>query len=390
MRTSDREHNRLRVLRALRRAEPIGRTDLANLAGLDGGTITEISSSLLNRSLILEEKIPTGRRGRPQLHLRLNPEGAYALAAYIGIAGQLVCEIVDLRGGQLYLSSSPIGITRSLQEFADRIATLVEETLDASGYGKSSISRIGIALPAVVDSDNGVVHWMQTLDAPPYPAARLIEDRLGIPVAIDNNTNVLARAEHWFGDHVNLDDFSIFNLGYGISAAHYFSGQLYAGAHGLNSETGHSKIVVDDGRPCVCGAQGCLDAYCSITALIQQGCEATAMPMPDIFDYSEALVALAQQARDGRKEIVAVFERASRYLGFAMANHINALDPGRIILLCEHPDLPEIFASAAAIAQENCLPPLKGLTTIEFRAFEQDLFRKGAAALVLEQLYRSL
>src|ERR1700761_7542044 len=98
MRISDREYNRLRVLRALRRAEPVSRTELAALSGLDGGTITEISAALLRRGLILEEKVETGKRGRPQRHLRLDPQGAHALAAYIGIEGRLVCEIVNLRG----------------------------------------------------------------------------------------------------------------------------------------------------------------------------------------------------------------------------------------------------------------------------------------------------
>jgi predicted NBD/HSP70 family sugar kinase len=390
MRVSDQEYNRLRVLKTLRRAEPVGRTDLAKLSHLTGGTITEISATLLDHALILEEKVASGRRGRPQIHLRMNPEGAYAIGAYIGIAGKLVCELVNLRGDQIHLSADEMGMPDTLEEFATRIAGYIGAMIEASGHVRETISRIGIALPAVVDSSTGMIHWLQTFDAPPFPAAALIERIVGIPVSIDNNTNVLARAEHWFGDDEQLDDFTLFNMGYGISGAHYSNGMLATGAHGLNSEIGHSKIVVEDGLPCGCGGRGCLDAYCSVTALVRGACFATGTPMPDLFHIAEALSIFAEEARQGNAQVRRVFERASRYMGVAIANHINAYDPGRIILLCEHPDLPEIFAGAVATAEANCLPPMKGITSIEFRAFEQDVFGKGAAALVLEQLYRSL
>lgn len=390
MRISDREFNRLRTLRALRRAEPISRTDLAALAGLDGGTITEISGTLLGRNLIQEEKVPTGKRGRPQRHLRLNPEGAFAVGAYIGINGEIVCEIVNLRGDRLYLSSTAMGIVTSLEEFATVIATRIDAAITASGIVASSLSCAGVALPAVVDSSRGIVHWVQTFDTAPYPAALLMERKLGIPVIIDNNTNVLARAEHWFGDHEDLDTFSLFNIGYGISAAHYSSGTLYAGMHGLNSEIGHSKIMPDNGLPCVCGAEGCLDAYCSIGALINQCCVATGTPLPAFDGQAEMLAEFVRQAESGRTEVQHVFQRSARYLGIIVANHINSFDPGRIILMCEHPDLPAIFSETLQSVNANCIPPMRGLTAIEFRPFDQDLFRKGAAALVLEQLYRSL
>ncbi len=390
MRVSDQEFNRLRVLKALRRAEPIGRTDLSKLSHLTGGTITEISGTLLDRGLILEEKVASGQRGRPKIHLRLNPDGARAMGAYIGIDGRLVCEIVNLRGDQLHLIAQEIGTTHSLREFAAILATLIGSAIEASGHAKNSISRIGIALPAVVDSAGGVIHWVQTFDSPPFPAASLIEKTLGIPVSIDNNTNVLARAEHWFGDDEQSDDFTIIHVGHGISAAHYTNGTLASGAHGLNSEMGHSKIVAENGLPCGCGANGCLDAYCSTTALVRQACHATSRPMPDLADIANSLSTFLAEAKGGRREIQRLFERAGRFLGVAIANHVNAFDPGRIILMCEHPDLPEIFSNALRTVDANCLPPMRGITTIEFRTFEQDLFRKGAAALVLEHVYRSL
>lgn len=390
MRVSDQEFNRLSVLKMLRRAEPISRTDLARRSHLTGGTITEISATLLERGLVLEEKVASGQRGRPKIHLRLNPEGAFAIGAYIGIAGKLVCEIVNLRGDQIFLSAQDMGITRSLEEFASAMAVLIGNAIEASGRPANSISRIGIALPAVVDSIRGVIHWVQTFDSLPFPAAGMIEKILGIPVSIDNNTNVLARAEHWFGADEQIDDFTIFNIGYGISGAHYSNGILLSGAHGLNSELGHTKIVVEGGSPCECGGHGCLNTYCSVTALVRQACQATAKPMPGLHDIANALGEFRDEARRGHLEVRQIFERASRYLGIAVANHINASDPGRVILMCEHPDLPEILSGTIEAITENCLPPIKKITPIEFRSFDQDLFRKGAAALVLENLYKTL
>lgn len=390
MRISDREFNRLHVLKTLHRAEPISRTDLATLCNLDGGTITEISSTLVDRGLILEEKVATGKRGRPQRHLRLNPEGAYGLGAYIGMKGELVCEIVNLRGDQVHLSTLPIPSVHSMESLAELVSVLITQAIALSGLDRALLACVGIALPAVVDSRSGTLHWVQTMAVAPYAAARHIERKVGLPVFLDNNTNVLARAEHWFGKGDDLDDFTLFNLGYGISAASYANGELVLGSHGLNSEAGHAKIVVDHGRSCTCGATGCLDAYCSIVALVQQGCEILGVPMADYATMNDVLHAHSAQALAGHTGLADAFDRAARLLGIAIANHINERDPGRVILLCEHPDLPQLYRKASGYADEACLPPLRGLTRVELRFFEQDLFRKGTAALVLEQLYKAL
>jgi predicted NBD/HSP70 family sugar kinase len=390
MRISDREFNRLRVLKTLRRAEPISRTDLAALCGLDGGTITDISATLLTRGLIREEKIATGKRGRPQRHLRLDPHGALGLGAYVGVQGELTCEIVNLRGDQVHLSAFPIPPTHSMEELAQTLGELIQQAIASSKLGTGALACIGVALPALVDSRNGDLHWVQTMPARPYATARHIEDMLAIPVFLDNNTNVLARAEHWFGEGKRLDDFVLINLGYGISAARYSGGDLVLGTHGLNSEAGHSKIVVEDGRACTCGAYGCLNAYCSVVALVQQGCEVTGTKMPGYPDLDAALHALVAQAKRGHQGLNRLFDRAARYLGATIANLVNAQDPGRVVLLCEHADLPAIYAGTLPYFEAAVLPPLRGKTTVEFRAFEQDLFRKGAAALVLHRLYKSL
>ena len=389
MRIGDQEYNRLRVLKALRRAEPICRTDLARQSALTGGTITEISRDLVRRGLVIEEKSVSGKRGRPRVDLRLNPADHYALGAFIGAYGELECEIVNLKGEQVFEASREMASTVDLRAMSAQVATLIDDVIASAPGRKHEIARVGVALPAVVDSRGGMVHWLQTSDQRPTPVADIISTALGLPVTIDNNTNMLARAEHWFGTDDDPDDFTLLNLGLGISAARFVQGTLMAGAHGLNSELGHAKVMAEGGLPCVCGASGCLDAYCSVSGLARQLCGITGTVMPEFHGMNGLLSDFAGQAREGREDIRAIFDRAARMLGVAMASHVNGFDPGRIVLMCEHPDLPDLLApSFHAALDANCLPPFRSITRIEFRRYDQDFFRKGAAAMVMEQIYR--
>jgi predicted NBD/HSP70 family sugar kinase len=299
-----------------------------------------------------------------------------------------VTEIVNLKGELVSSSSGRLKHAPTLDDWAQQIAELIDAAIIAGPLARSEIHRVGVALTALVDSASGVMHWLATYPVRPTPVAAILEKRLGLPVVVDNNTNVIARAEHWFGA-AQHDDFSIVALGLGVGLARFTDGSLWTGTHGLNPEFGHVKVSFNGGRACVCGAHGCLTMYAGMYGMVDQVCERRGIELPTLLKIVAAFHEFAADARSGKPDVREVFELAGAMLGTAVANHINENDPGRVIMLAFDPLLSEaIGGSFEQALQANVMHVLKARTAIEWRVADESDFRKGAAALVLERIYQ--
>lgn len=392
MRMSDQHYNRLSVLKILRQAQPVSRTELTRISDLTGGTITAIVAGLVERGLIIEEKIETGGRGRPKVQMSIKPSGAFVVGATLrfDLEGTLVIEISDLAGNSIYSQTASLSGTSQWDNLAQQYSEAINECIATSGIDPASIALVGIGLAAIVDNRHGVAIKMETFEPGPFPFAEAVADRLGITVRLDNIMNLLARAEHWFGAAIGIDDFTMIYLDLGLGAGCYRGGQLLTGTHGIEAEFGHTKIVVDNGRLCHCGANGCLQTYCSVSGVVGQYRDAQGLPDVPYFQLSSILTDMLRKAHSGDSVVLDIFRRAGRYLGIAVANHINMQDPKRIVILCRDSGLVELIADSFFDAlKQNTLPALFDLTTVTFDALTPQHFAKGAVAMVLEQMYRA-
>ena len=389
MRINDQEANRLRVLKAIRRAEPVARTDLVKLTGLASGTITEITGELLQRNLLLEVKSPRGGPGRPRMQLLLNPDAAYVAGAFITYDGALTVEVSNARGERLFGRTYPMAEAADVTELVTRYATLIDEALRESPIPRSRISSVGLALPATVDSIGGDLLYFTEFSAEPVGAAEIIGRRLGLPVIVDNHVNTMARAEHWFGEDRQVDDFSLFVTGATIGFSRYHDGALQIGAHGVNSELGHVKVGPLDGPRCFCGEAGCLETLASGYGVVLQVRERRGLAPPRVGEVRELQATFAREARAGDRVAQEAFDGAGRYLGIAVANHVNMNDPPRVLVVVLGADFGDLVtASFHASLQQNTFAPLRGRAPVQFKVAEGARYAYGTAALVLERLYR--
>lgn len=387
MRMPDQAFNRLSVLKKLRATEPVSRTDLARLSGLNGGTITAIIRDLVERGLIIEERVASPNRGRPRINLRINPEGAFVVGATMTDDGRLLAEIVDLRGESVSSHERPFVPTSRLDDLARQFSGVIAEAIAASPIPRDSIAQIGIGLPAIVDSSAGVVSFLETFEDTSFRFAEAVERALGIPTQIDNNINLLARSEHWFGDG-GVDDFTLVVFDLGLGAARYQAGQLLIGSHGTEAELGHTKIVPEGGRPCHCGGEGCLQTYSSLSAVVYQVAEAEGKPHPAPLELRERFAELVARAHGGDAAIAKLIDQAGRYFGRGIANHINMQDPDRIVVLARSREVIDLIAGPFFEAlHRDTLPVFRDPSRITFKELDEPSFARGAAAMVLEQLY---
>ena len=150
------------------------------------------------------------------------------------------------------------------------------------------------------------------------------------------------------------------------------------------------KVAVENPRRCYCGASGCLSAHCSVTGIVKQICERRGRRAPTILRTINLFHDFVRDARAGDPSAREVFERAGQLLGTAIANHINASDPGRIIISVFDASLSELLSSEVLYwLRKNTLAPLHKRTAVEFKTIPGDYYLKGSAALVLEQIFRS-
>ncbi len=390
MRITDHALNRLNVLKAIRRWGPVARTELAMKTGLSSGSITQLTAELLGRELIIEAKETAKRNGRPRTFLEINADGALSVAATLSGLGKLDIYFIDLIGNRLHSIATRIWIEPSLAAMAQAIGGNIASAIESAPLGKRRVSRVGIALPALIDSAQGEIHFMTTFPVgKPVPFAGPIANRLGLPVTIENDMVCMARAEHWFGRARDLETFTLVHVGFAIGSAQYEDGLPKSGSNGLNAELGHVKVITGElARPCVCGGRGCLAAYASMYGILQAADELTGTPFPPTESLDARFEQFMDRAESGDLNAAGALEQAGSFLGVALANLINVTDPGNIIIsFASARFMSTIAAPMGTSLKTNIMPGVLPSTKIELVFANQDWRWKGTAALALEQTY---
>jgi predicted NBD/HSP70 family sugar kinase len=330
-------------------------------------------------------------RGRPRQLLRMNPDAAFVVGVKISMH-QLSIMVANLRADPLAALILPI---RSSRLGPEVIASIIEDGVRAAVQeAELSIAEIrgmGVGLPGFIDSRAGVSHWSPILGDRPTPFAKMLQDRLGLPVVIQNDANMVARAERWFGHGQDVDDFAVVTLEAGVGLGLYLHGELQEGAHGLGSEFGHTKLSLEGGPRCQCGQLGCLEAYVGSFALLREGHRRLeAGPVLDQMQIEREVRRLAELARAGNADLRAVFERAGAVLGVGMANLANLVDPAKIVLSGAGIHAADLMIPALRSAfLANTHRGVSGRCEIIVREWGDDVWARGAASLILERLYRA-
>lgn len=195
----------------------------------------------------------------------------------------------------------------------------------------------GLGAPGPIDTRRGIVSTMPNLPGwEDFPLKRRLEEVMGLPVALGNDANVAALAEHRFGAARGTRDMVYLALGTGVGGGVVANGELVEGAAGAAGELGH--IPLDPNGPaCMCGRRGCLEAYCSGGGLARAAQEAldagrrsrVAELIPEGGRLSAREVAEAAAMGDElARELLA---RGSRFLGLGLVTFIHIFNPEMIV-----------------------------------------------------------
>ncbi|MEJ2870829.1 ROK family protein [Actinomycetospora sp. OC33-EN08] len=172
--------------------------------------------------------------------------------------------LVDDGGSLLVARVAPT--PRQPDELDDTVAQLVEHLVGEARADGHGVGAVGLAVAGFVDPTRQSVSFGAHLPWRDAPVVDRMSARLDRPVTLEHDANAAGLAEHRVGAAAGASVAVLIALGTGIGAALVVDGQVFRGAHGVAPELGH-LVVVPDGRPCPCGKRGCLERYCSGTAL---------------------------------------------------------------------------------------------------------------------------
>ena len=172
--------------------------------------------------------------------------------------------IVDESGKLLVFDSIPTdtkNIVSDLAGFANKL-------IDKAGLNRDKISGIGMGIPGMIDSENGVVTFAGNLDWKNFAIGYELSAVTGFVVKITNDANAAALGEARFGAGKEYTDSILVTLGTGVGGGIVIDGKLFSGRHSQGGEIGH-MVIERGGLKCTCGRRGCFEVYSSATALIR-------------------------------------------------------------------------------------------------------------------------
>jgi glucokinase len=319
--------------------------------------------------------------------LALDLGGTALAAGVVGIAGTILTQRVvpAARRGR------GDGI---LQNLCETVSDLRDEALQSG----QPIRGIGLGLPGIIDTRTGSVgEDIQNLpELRGLPVRRILEERFGLPVAVDNDVNALALAEWFFGAGRDCRSLAVIAAGTGVGGGLILNGALVRGAGGYGGEIGHIPVDLD-GRECFCGSRGCVKAYAS---------------GPDIADQARALAGRGESPRllalaggdlgridapmvfaaaaQGDPAALRVAAKASQALGAAVAVLINLCNPELIVLAGGVMEAGEILlAPLRHWAEQYAFPAAFRQTRIHRSSLTKASGIRGATALFLYEERRS-
>jgi predicted NBD/HSP70 family sugar kinase len=296
------------------------RAELTERLGCGRSVMGYLLGDLASRGVVTIEQVTgNGRAGRPSHQVRVAETAPAVIAVQLQVDTVTVATVT--LDGRI-IDRTDFGLRPAVS--ADDLLSQVAGEMTAQAHGRQRIIGAGMAVPSPVRRADGLAFAALHLGWPSVPLRELLAGQLGgIPLAVGNDANLAALAEHRHGAGRGARQLLYLTTGHiGLGGALISSGRLFDGAHGYAMEPGH--LTVDPaGAPCACGSTGCLEVECDHRGLLRAAGPGR--------DYTDA-AAVLEAATIGDVVAVRAVEHVTARLGIGLASLINLTDPDRVVL----------------------------------------------------------
>ena len=268
--------------------------------------------------------------------------------------------VVDESGAILSQGETPTLAGRPYEDIIADMGRCMLDVMARGGFEEKDIASIGVGIPGVADEKTGHVIFCTNLGWSDVPLRTELQKYLNKPVYIDNDATVAGFAESICGVSAGCHSSVFMTLGTGVGGGIVIGGRPWSGFHGVGSEIGHIPMDIG-GEPCSCGNYGCLERYCSATAVIRMG-KQMVLQHPDSLMYDlcggDVSKLTAKMVFDAAKELDDVAMKVFKPLrGLSVQGHLHhhrLPGPGDDRAGRRHQQIGRLFAKRRARAH----PPL--------------------------------
>ncbi|MDX6530723.1 MAG: hypothetical protein QOH41_3013 [Blastocatellia bacterium] len=384
-RTTSRDINRHIALNLVREHQPISRADLARRMNLTRGVVSVLVHELIAQGLIHEGASGEAARGRKPtlLHIRTHDRLVVAVDVRFTRTYLMLC---DFSGRQLAIET--YDTVFSIPEFVKDLAARVRKLMKRQGLG-FTCEGIGLVVPGMVDQRTGKILNAPALGWRDVDIRTKLAAATGLAVLVENSGRASALAQLWLsnGEAIGEHNFVYISVSDGVGTGVVVNGELLRGRDHIAGEFGHMPLNLDGPR-CMCGNNGCWEAYTSNLATLSRyfGWNLSKDGPKRLQDAERSaftVLEMISRARGGDAKAMAAVLTTGRFLGLGIATIINLVNPDCIYLAGEITIAWNLIEDTVreAIA-ERVLTEAANRTPIRVTSTQEYPRLRGAAALI--------
>ena len=379
------------VLRILQQKHPVSRAEIARISNLTPATVSRVVAELNKLGVTREQGPGVSIGGRRPILIEFNPDAFYLAGLDLGIT-KVICLVIDLHGNIISKDKLDIDINAGREWILKQMFRVTDKALgNLSRSVRNRLAGVGVSLSGLIDAHKGISVFSPSMpNWRNVPIVKLFENEFHLPVFMENDARAMALAEARFGAGREYDNLFCINVGHGIGSGIIINKQLYRGKDLTAGEFGHMTLM-PSGPLCHCGNRGCLDVMAgghaiaaSAIRVVNSGADTLIRELAegDIKRISARVV--AQAAKRGDQIALQLLNEVGRYLGIAIANITNLLNPEIIVIGGGVANAGEFFFDEIRdTIGKRAFTTMVKTPEIVPSALGEDASSIGAAALVL-------
>ncbi|MFA4135658.1 MULTISPECIES: ROK family protein [unclassified Brevibacillus] len=302
----------------------ISRADISKQTQLSRPCVSALVDEMIQEGLLQEVGMGDSKGGRKPILLEYNYQ-AYAIAGAIFEGSTLDMAIADMKGKFLARYRKRLAQPANGETVIEDLAAGLDRLLRESDIPRERLLGMGVGLQGVTQRGSGTVSFSPSTGWMGSPIQQTIEARLGLPVIIDNDVNMMTLGEYVRGAGVGHTNVVYMYVGTGIGAGIILDGQFYRGSREAAGEIGFMMIGPVHNRPN--GASGVFETHYSIPG-IQEQAKGFLSDLQEGSSVIEELIRHAKHNPEAKKLLADVY----RHWAYGMANIISILNPEILIL----------------------------------------------------------